>query len=507
MRENQESQHDSIFECLTEIGCCERCSLRYIGVKDTSLYKNLSLIQDKFRKASSAEDENVENPPKRKKSCPCIACLDLLRDTEDYKTICDAVKAMGYDAKSFTCALSLPPSLQLREKSVLFFLSQRFPVVYSLSDFPNGFYNYVTLKDAWKWTYGTKIAEILNKKNDNSPSQDFFVEVNITYSDDEKECSCLLQMHADIFERRSKYPHKYGGEVFTRKSVEAALADTSQELFQQYYPCPPETPLVPAGYAPVSCYHNSLFVAGRYNKYSRILSQTPWVIDGERRVESSVQELISEIIVKAFKAQGSKFSASGREDVDVRTLGKGRPFAVELLDPHRVHVSPQELKDLQHEINNNAIGRIAIRDLQIVPKEELCKLKYGEEEKKKRYTALCVALTPPPPGALESLSEKVNDLVLHQKTPIRVLHRRPLAERLRTVHAATAEVVPSEGGSSESVHFILKLRTQAGTYVKEFVHGDFGRTEPSLGSLLGVEVDVLALDVEEIELDWPKEVE
>ena len=44
--------------------------------------------------------------------------------------------------------------------------------------------------------------------------------------------------------------------------------------------------------------------------------------------------------------------------------------------------------------------------------------------------------------------------------------------------------------------FKLKLCTQAGTYVKEFVHGDFGRTTPNLCSILGCDVDIIALDVE-----------
>jgi len=42
-------------------------------------------------------------------------------------------------------------------------------------------------------------------------------------------------------------------------------------------------------------------------------------------------------------------------------------------------------------------------------------------------------------------------------------------------------------------------------YIKEFVHGDFGRTSPSLGSLLGTcgRVDILSLDVVEVGLEWP----
>lgn len=34
------------------------------------------------------------------------------------------------------------------------------------------------------------------------------------------------------------------------------------------------------------------------------------------------------------------------------------------------------------------------------------------------------------------------------------------------------------------------------SYVKEFVHGDFGRTKPNLGDLLNSETDILQLDVE-----------
>lgn len=46
--------------------------------------------------------------------------------------------------------------------------------------------------------------------------------------------------------------------------------------------------------------------------------------------------------------------------------------------------------------------------------------------------------------------------------------------------------------------------TSIGTYIKEFVHGDFGRTTPSLASLLDVmEADILSLDVTSVDLAWP----
>lgn len=53
---------------------------------------------------------------------------------------------------------------------------------------------------------------------------------------------------------------------------------------------------------------------------------------------------------------------------------------------------------------------------------------------------------------------------------------------------------------------ILDITTQAGTYVKELVHGEFGRTSPSLCSIIGQWIDIAALDVVAIDLDWPLEV-
>ena len=120
---------------------------------------------------------------------------------------------------------------------------------------------------------------------------------------------------------------------------------------------------------------------------------------------------------------GVKFSSSGREDVDVRTLGLGRPFAIELLDPHRTLFTQDEITQVQNIINKSTAA-IQIRDLQLVSKEQLSVLKEGEEEKTKIYRALCVTLDGSTLTA-EDLNHinGTTELVLMQKTPLRVLHR------------------------------------------------------------------------------------
>jgi tRNA pseudouridine synthase 10 len=82
-------------------------------------------------------------------------------------------------------------------------------------------------------------------------------------------------------------------------------------------------------------------------------------------------------------------------------------------------------------------------------------------------------------------------LEVKQRTPIRVLHRRSNIMRVRHVLTLRAERIDNH-------YFRLNLSTDAGTYVKEFVHGDLGRTVPSVSSLLGCKTDIMDLDCEGI---------
>ena len=67
----------------------------------------------------------------------------------------------------------------------------------------------------------------------------------------------------------------------------------------------------------------------------------------------------------------SKFSSSGREDVDVRTLGRGRPFGVELLNPRVSEISREQVRNLEREINEAGSKLVFVRDLQVVARYEV----------------------------------------------------------------------------------------------------------------------------------------
>jgi len=231
-----------------------------------------------------------------------------------------------------------------------------------------------------------------------------------------------------------------------------------------------------------------LYLSGSYTKLSRRIPQSPWFIDGERKGESSVEEIIAGPLAKLFGATEIRFHAEGREDIDVRMLGGGRPFVVELRNAKRTSRSCSEA---EAAVNTCAEGVVSIRRVKLCAPSAMAALQRDAENHTKTYACVCWSAKTLTSDDVASLCSH-RDLEVQQKTPLRVLHRRAPAVRPRTVHWMEAELVNAH-------YFKLRLSTQAGMYVKEFVHGDLGRTRPSVRSLMGARVEILQLDVEGVE--------
>ena len=334
----------------------------------------------------------------------------------------------------------------------------------------------------------------------------------------------------------------------------------------------------------------SQYIYGRYNKFERGIPQTRWPCRAckGRGCEScnqsglqyptSVQGSIGDPLIELFEASEHSFHGMGREDIDVRCLGRGRPFVIEFKNPKRREL---DLSEVEKTVNNLSEGRVEINSLRVSNRSEVVRVKdtpaeksytirfkisqlseerYAEltqvidikEEKKsgkkgKRgrnrhrqkaqpkpkkveidYTQmkkaelvlLCEEKGLPKSGTKDVLIERLNTKImlelpdketilnaievlsgcmLAQRTPQRVSHRRAdLVRRKRVVETSGATVEEMDDGSLECV---FSLRTESGTYVKEAVHGDSGRTQPSLASMIKADCEVVWLDVSEIHAD------
>jgi tRNA pseudouridine synthase 10 len=249
----------------------------------------------------------------------------------------------------------------------------------------------------------------------------------------------------------------------------------------------------------------SLFIYGRYNKFVRGIPQTHWSckncmgkgcnlcnFTGKQYI-TSVEELISPKFVRESKATGSKFHGAGREDIDVKMLGKGRPFIIELRNPQ---IRTLDLIKLEKKVNKLNKKKIKIQNLRLSNKKEVIYMKGEASNTKKVYRAFVE--TEEKKISKNQFIDKTNALKLtfenkeiNQRTPTRVSHRRADKVRKKIIHKIEGRYV-----NSNLFEFIIE--TQGGTYIKELINGDSGRTTPSFSDVFKLPLVCKELDVLEI---------
>ena len=233
-----------------------------------------------------------------------------------------------------------------------------------------------------------------------------------------------------------------------------------------------------------------VFVKGNYCKFSRSIAQTTHFCrfcrgggcekcTGGLKTIASVEQLLAEIFLPEFGAKQLKFHGAGREDVDVLMLGNGRPFVVELIQPQK---RIRDLKKIGKKINEKFKEKISVNSLELVEKGKVAEVKNSVHEKIYLAKVLCES-----EPNLELL--KVDKLInVEQRTPVRV-------EKRRTDMVRKKEVTILEVKKINEKEFGLKIKTSHGTYVKEFISGDDGRSIPSISSMLGIKCECTQLDV------------
>ncbi len=242
---------------------------------------------------------------------------------------------------------------------------------------------------------------------------------------------------------------------------------------------------------------NPIFVYGRYKKLVRGISQAKWICKycgGKgcekcnykgRYYDESIEEFICPPILKEAKGTRYKFHAAGREDVDARMLGTGRPFVVEISNPM---VRSIDLKKIEQIINENAKGKVEVSDLQFSSRKVLQELKEKSPISRKVYEALVYVEREITDDDIDLIERTFVNIDIHQKTPKRVLNRRADLMRVKRVYEI-------EGIKLDSHHMKLRINCQGGLYVKELISGDDGRTSPSISELLNSPAICEELDV------------
>jgi tRNA pseudouridine synthase 10 len=252
---------------------------------------------------------------------------------------------------------------------------------------------------------------------------------------------------------------------------------------------------------------NPLFVAGRYRKHVRDIPQSKWFCSSCRgrgcekcggtgkMYPESVEELASKPLLEEAEGEKTSFHASGREDIDARMLGSGRPFVIEISKPRKRFL---DLKNLEAAVNANAEGKVEVSGLRFTSKDFVRRLKKGESAQKE-YRVLIDFESEVSEDELRLLEENLSGILIKQQTPLRVLHRRADLIREKYIYEVKVNKVSLKRAE-------MKIRCQGGLYVKELVSGDEGRTKPSVSELLENRAKPLKLDVLNVIIDEQSKV-
>ena len=309
----------------------------------------------------------------------------------------------------------------------------------------------------------------------------------------------------DIAKREDEIKITYGLENIS-ESFKSDLTRVLGKLFQKTtgkvvdYKKPDLLITVDLPSGKISVRSAPIFIYGRYRKYVRNLPQNKWLCPrcwGKgceecswtgKKYPTSVEEIISEPIIKLFKAEKTKFHGAGREDIDVRMLGSGRPFVIEILNPK---IRTVDLKIVQEEINKHGKGLVDVSDLRYTTRDTIKKIKVYSEYTIKTYRAIVSVKRDITEDDLKKIEEAFNNIIIEQRTPLRVLHRRADRLRRKRVYKITGRILDKR-------RIELTIVCQGGLYVKELISGDKGRTKPSISEILGAQAVCEELDVVDI---------
>ena len=198
----------------------------------------------------------------------------------------------------------------------------------------------------------------------------------------------------------------------------------------------------------------------------------------------SVEERIGDVMKKYFAAEGYTMHASGREDVDATNTG-GRPFVMEIKDPGK---RKADLAAVEKEI---AAGKeVEANCLKIVPRSftELVTESHFDKE----YLAEIEFEKDVGEAELRKI-ESIAGTMLEQQTPNRVAHRR--ADLVRKRKVIELKLIKT----LDKRHSTFLILAEAGTYIKELISGDDGRTKPSVADVLGFRARCTKLAVTRID--------
>ena len=415
-----------------------------------------------------------------------MVCLGVFSNSKELDVLVETcrVKFEQYsEVEDFQLSISMPRSCGIRSAMIRHELAKKFSLDYSSLNMS------LDLKLAFKSSLISRLEHVL--KLPHSSTSEMQLRLDMSHEKTDGETQLLFPEKKLDNKNRRKRKRGGGKTTISTREIQSKLDRISAVNIpqsMQTLPSRVESKVLSV----VSLSRKSIYIYGRYQKFLRGLSQSPWFIDGKRKGVSSVEEEIVKVVLPHFgRVEKSVFQSGGREDIDVRMLGDGRPFLLELQDSTVASCSPKLCCEMEKKILISSHGAIGLRDLRLLKTSEVSSVLSMMQEaavtKMKEYVAIVWTERSIEMSDLARVDAQ-KEFVVKQRTPIRVAHRRSMMIREKKIYKLKCTWINSRW-------FELRITASAGTYIKEFVHGDLGRTTPNLSTFLGCNADILQLDV------------
>ncbi|EZA55015.1 Putative tRNA pseudouridine synthase Pus10 [Ooceraea biroi] len=222
-------EEETVLRFLKSHGCCLRCRLRFMGCRTTQC--NFSEF------AARADHTDVSDNISSEQETPCVVCLGILQDKIQETVIAkiaDKVEQNDYDCGTFTCALTIPVSIRLREHILYAYMSKETNIDESIVSVLRT--KLQNVKDVWKLFTIPKLEQAIRKRADLSMPSPFLVEVFLEHDDDKTIFNELMDKHKGCSnkQRRSKHNDNKFSRKNNRDSAERDDGRATQATFRAF---------------------------------------------------------------------------------------------------------------------------------------------------------------------------------------------------------------------------------------------------------------------------------
>ena len=249
---------------------CGRCALR---IASGSTYEGYMAARD----VQSASD--------------CPTCLGLLHHEAYIDQIVSRVQSDLYEFKDYRLTVTVPPSLLLRQRWL-----QQHTQATTCAD----------VKDVLKWGLSYDLARRLNRPF--SPASSFLIQLSFLAPQADQDLLRFKSLLPGLLIDERKTSKRTSPAEFSTRAIHEGLKQCDsgewKAALQQYVP-------EAAGFdMKVQLSMQPVYIAGSYLKFSRRLSQSPWLIEGEDKPMGSIQELIGEPLKEIFACESYSLHGS-----------------------------------------------------------------------------------------------------------------------------------------------------------------------------------------------------